>query len=235
MPRRQPRVPIIGFVSARLAHAARAAPRPRRSARPVASAARSRASSTDSSSLRGRNSCSGGSSSRIVTGRPSIASKIPSKSARWSGSSSSSAARRSSSVLGHDHLAHLRLAVGLHEHVLGAAQADALGAEARVRGARRRGRRRSCARPCARMSSAQRSTVSKCLQISGEMSGTSSVVTAPVLPSIAIRSPLRSSRPVHRDRLAPRGRSAAPRRRTRRAGPSRGRRARRARPCRPPR
>jgi hypothetical protein len=32
-------------------------------------------------------------------------------------------------VLGHDHLLHLRYAVGGHEHVLGAAQADALGAE----------------------------------------------------------------------------------------------------------
>ena len=32
-------------------------------------------------------------------------------------------------VVGHDHPLHLRLAVGGHEHVLGPAQADALGAE----------------------------------------------------------------------------------------------------------
>ena len=32
-------------------------------------------------------------------------------------------------VVGHDHPLHLRLAVGGHEHVLGAAQPDALGAE----------------------------------------------------------------------------------------------------------
>ena len=32
-------------------------------------------------------------------------------------------------VLGHDHPLHLRLAVGGHEHVLGAAEPDALGAE----------------------------------------------------------------------------------------------------------
>ena len=42
----------------------------------------------------GRNSCSGGSSRRIVTGSPSIASKIPSKSARCIGSSLASARRR---------------------------------------------------------------------------------------------------------------------------------------------
>ena len=40
----------------------------------------------------GRNSCSGGSISRIVTGSPSIASRIPRKSSRCSGSSSASAA-----------------------------------------------------------------------------------------------------------------------------------------------
>ena len=44
-----------------------------------------------------RNSCSGGSSRRIVTGRPAIASNRPSKSSCWSGSSSASASRRSSS------------------------------------------------------------------------------------------------------------------------------------------
>ena len=41
----------------------------------------------------GRNSCSGGSSRRIVTGRPSIARKSPSKSSRWIGSSLASALR----------------------------------------------------------------------------------------------------------------------------------------------
>ena len=39
-----------------------------------------------------RNSFSGGSSNRIVTGRPSIARKIPAKSCRWNGSSLSTAA-----------------------------------------------------------------------------------------------------------------------------------------------
>ena len=77
----------------------------------------------------GRNSCSGGSSRRIVTGRPFIARKMPSKSSRWNGSSLASALRRPASSsariisrIGVDALA-------LEEHVLGAAQADALGAE----------------------------------------------------------------------------------------------------------
>mmetsp|Transcript_3411 Transcript_3411/g.21298 ORF Transcript_3411/g.21298 Transcript_3411/m.21298 type:complete len:276 (+) Transcript_3411:1451-2278(+) len=47
---------------------------------------------TSSASPSGKNSCSGGSSSRIVTGRPSIARKIPSKSLLWYGRRSSSAA-----------------------------------------------------------------------------------------------------------------------------------------------
>jgi pyruvate, orthophosphate dikinase len=51
-----------------------------------------------SSSL-GRNSCSGGSIRRIITGRPVMASNRPSKSLRWNGSSSSRAAVRSSLVL----------------------------------------------------------------------------------------------------------------------------------------
>ena len=77
----------------------------------------------------GRNSCSGGSSSRIVTGSPAIASKIPSKSDCWNGSSRSSAARRPGLGVGEDHLLHDRQPLLAEEHVLGAAEADALGAE----------------------------------------------------------------------------------------------------------
>ena len=50
------------------------------------------ATSTESSVRSGRNSCSGGSISRIVTGSPSIASRISVKSSRCSGSSAASAA-----------------------------------------------------------------------------------------------------------------------------------------------
>jgi hypothetical protein len=74
------------------------------------------------------NSCSGGSSSRIVTGRSSIASKRPSKSRCWSGRLVQRGAP-AGLVRGQDHRPHLRLAVRGHEHVLGPAQPDALGAE----------------------------------------------------------------------------------------------------------
>ena len=47
----------------------------------------------------GKNSCSGGSSVRMVTGMPFIALKRPSKSARWKGSSFASAFLRSAVVL----------------------------------------------------------------------------------------------------------------------------------------
>ena len=70
----------------RLAPAPSSAPAGRSS--PAASPARAAARSRPSGRRRsGRNSCSGGSSSRMVTGSPAIASKMPSKSACWNGSS----------------------------------------------------------------------------------------------------------------------------------------------------
>ena len=74
----------------------------------------------------GRNSCSGGSTSRMITGSPSIAWKRPRKSARCSGTSSSRASAAFGDRVGHDHALHDRQPLGLEEHVLGAAQADAL-------------------------------------------------------------------------------------------------------------
>ena len=100
-----------------------------------------------------------------------IALNSPSKSSCWSGSSSSSASRALLLALGHDHLPHLGLAVARHEHVLGAAQADALGAELARLGARPRGCRRWCARPRVRSSSAHPSTVWNCV---ADTSGSSS-------------------------------------------------------------
>ena len=58
-----------------------------------------------------------------------MASRISLKSAFWATRSSSSAAASSSSVCGQDHAPHDGQAVLAEEHVLGAAQADALGAE----------------------------------------------------------------------------------------------------------
>ncbi len=93
MPRRTPRRPSIGLDSCRRWTALsslrwRFLRWPRTSATAIA---------TDSSVMSGRNSCSGGSIIRIVTGSPSIASKISLKSWRCSGSSSASAASCSSS------------------------------------------------------------------------------------------------------------------------------------------
>ena len=59
----------------------------------ASSRARSSSSSRYSLGL-ARNSCSGGSSRRMVTGSPSIARKMPMKSSRWKGRSLSSAACR---------------------------------------------------------------------------------------------------------------------------------------------
>ena len=61
-------------------------------------------------------------------GRPS-ARKMPSKSPCCSGSNLASAFLRSSNVVGEDHLADGDDAIAFEEHVLGAAEADAIGAE----------------------------------------------------------------------------------------------------------
>ena len=79
----------------------------------------------------GTNSCNGGSSRRIVTGRPLIARNRSSKSARWIGNSLASACG-GRLVVGQDHLAHRLDAVAFEEHVLGAAQADALAPKLRA-------------------------------------------------------------------------------------------------------
>mmetsp|Transcript_14086 Transcript_14086/g.33213 ORF Transcript_14086/g.33213 Transcript_14086/m.33213 type:complete len:403 (+) Transcript_14086:829-2037(+) len=87
MPRRQPRSPSMGFTS--------------ESARILASTASvvtfssfAMLAITSGISAWGRNSWSGGSRRRTVTGRPSMAVKMPSKSLRWKGSSFASASSR---------------------------------------------------------------------------------------------------------------------------------------------
>ena len=134
---------------------------------------------TSSSSMSGRNSCSGGSSSRTVTGRPSIASRIPMKSAAGLARSSSSAACSSSaSVVGEDHPLHERQPVA-EEHVLGAAEADALGAElARPRASS--GRSAFVRTFIVRNSSAQPSMMPNGPVGSGVTTGTSPTTTSPV-------------------------------------------------------
>src|SRR5256885_1435260 len=121
MPRRQPRWPSIGFVSCNATARWRIAA----TLLPVG-----RAISPNSASVLGRNSWSGGSNRRIVTGKPFMIWKISAKSSRWIGNSSASPGTPSGFVLGHDHPAHRADAIGLEEHVLSAAQPDAFSAEA---------------------------------------------------------------------------------------------------------
>ena len=97
---------------------------------PPCPAASASATLTASSVRSGRNSCSGGSSSRMVTGRPSIASSSSTKSCalqRQQRLQRRRLARPAS--LGEDDPLDQRAAVA-EEHVLGAAQPDALRAQA---------------------------------------------------------------------------------------------------------
>ena len=87
------------------------------------------ARSTIRSSRLGRNSCSGGSSVRMTTGKPSMALNRPAKSLRCMGSSFCSALRRVFSSRARIMACMCGDAVFGEEHVLGAAEADALGAE----------------------------------------------------------------------------------------------------------
>ena len=75
----------------------------------------------------GKNSCSGGSSRRIVTGKPFIASNRPAKSAALERQELGEGRLAGLRRLGQDHLPHLFDVV--EEHVFRAAQADAFRAE----------------------------------------------------------------------------------------------------------
>ena len=75
----------------------------------------------------------------MVTGKPSMIVNSSMKSWLCIGTIFASAARRPFLVVGDDHLAHRDDAVGVEEHMLGAAQADAFRAEfPRRRGVQRR-------------------------------------------------------------------------------------------------
>ena len=173
-------------------------PRPRRAPPPGRRRPRARPGS-------GRNSCSGGSSSRTVTGQPAPSRvKMPTKSSRCSGSSASYAVCSSASVSGEDHLAHRAHALLAEEHVLGAAQADALGAAFRalrrlVRACRRsraragagaRPRSPSAARTPSRSSPREPSaSPDRAFSSTDSSSGSSPRNTLPVKPSIVMTSP----------------------------------------------
>ena len=177
------------------------------------------ATSCISSSVLGRNSCSGGSSSRMVTGRPSMMRNSSTKSSRCIGRILASARAAALGIVGQDHLAHGDDAVGVEEHVLGAAEADALGAEAARRARRRAACRRWRARPCVRTSSAQPIRVAKSPDSSGWMVGTSPSMTSPVEPSMVMTSPAFTTCSRDRDGAWRDSRCADRRRRRRRRRP----------------
>ena len=65
----------------------------------------------------------------MVTGNPSMALKMPTKSARCMGSSFLQRAAAVLLVVRQNHRAHVRQTIFGEEHVLGAAESDAFGAE----------------------------------------------------------------------------------------------------------
>ena len=140
------------------------------------------------SSCRGRNSCSGGSSSRMVTGSPSIASRMPDEVGALQGEQRLERGLFLFRRLGEDHPLHGRQPVA-EEHVLGAAEADALRAElARLEPRPRAGRRWRAPSSCG-SSSAQPSTMPNGPVGSGVTTGTSPTTTSPVPPLIEMTSP----------------------------------------------
>ena len=134
--------------------------------------------------------------------------------------------------LGHDHLAHGDDALAVEEHMLGAAEPDALGAEAARRAGIERASRHWCAPSCARNSSAQPISSAKSPESSGWMVGTSPSITSPVAPSMVMRSPSLHHDVAHRHDAAAARRCADRRRRRRKAGPCRARPPRRGWSCR---
>ena len=137
----------------------------------------------------------------MVTGRPAMISNSSTKSARCIGRILASALRPALGVVGQDHLPHGDDPVGLEEHVLGAAQADALGAELDAR----------CARPSGvsalvrtfrrRLASAHSISVAKSPESCGSTVGTAPSITVPAAPSMVITSPSATRTPLAVKRL----------------------------------
>src|SRR6185437_14782928 len=115
MASRTPRWPSIGLISARRSSRKRKA----RTARPSEAAV-----SSMSSSERGRNSCSGGSNRRTVTGRPAMVVNNAEKSSVIVDEAVQSGTAVGL-VLGEDHAAERHHALGRKEHVFRAGEADA--------------------------------------------------------------------------------------------------------------
>ncbi|MNS58099.1 hypothetical protein D3C72_910060 [compost metagenome] len=204
-PNRQPRRPIMGLDSWRRWTSRKS--RSRRESRMGSSPlTRRTATSAISSSCLGRNSWSGGSSRRIVTGNPAMAWKMPRKSSRCIGRSLSRAARRSRSVpariisciTGKRSWA-MNMCSVRHNPTPSApkprALAESSGVSALVR------------TPSVRNSSAQSINCWNSPESSGSIMGTSPWMTSPVPPLMLRMSPSLSTRPATRSSLARRSTS----------------------------
>ncbi len=179
MPSRQPRWPSIGLVSCNASARWRIAG----TSLPV-----SRAISPNSASVFGRNSWSGGSRRRIVTGNPFMMRNISAKSSRWIGSNSASAARRpaSSSAMISCRIAPIRSA----SKNMCSVRLSPMPSAPNRRAARASIAVSALARTLRRrIASAQLINMAKSPDSSGWIVGTSPTITSPVDPSIVMMSP----------------------------------------------
>ena len=212
MPSRTPRSPSMGFCStSRATASSRVWWRSSRWFRES-----SRATCTASSVWFGRNSWSGGSMRRIVTGRPSISRRISAKSCALQRQQLGQCRLPGGFVGGKDQPLD-QLAPRAEEHVLGPAQARPRRRRTDGRARRPPRYRRWPARPCGvpgrrgRITKATASTrpsvssaprvPSRCRSTGESVTGTAPRNTSPVVPSIETTSPSRMVRPATRTSL----------------------------------
>ena len=164
-----------------------APPRASRSLTRVLAESRRRGRS-HSASVHGRNSWSGGSRSLMVTGWPSIASRMPSKSSRWNGSSFASASRRSVSSSAMI-MARMCLMRSSPKNMCSVRQRPMPSAPKLLALAASSGVSAFVRTPSCRNSSAHSMMVAKLPESSGSTVGTWPRMTSPVEPSRVSQSP----------------------------------------------
>ena len=165
-----------------------------RSASFFASAPIAAATSTISFSLCGRNSCSGGSSSLIVTGKPCMISNSSTKSVRCIGNSLASAARRdfSSSARIISRIARMRSS---SKNMCSVRQSPMPSAPNLSATRASFGVSALARTPSLRVASAQPIRVANSPESAGSLIGTRPASTSPVEPSMVMMSPALNVRP----------------------------------------
>ena len=150
--------------------------------------------SSSASSVDGKNSCKGGSSRRMVTGRPAITDNRPAKSARCSGSSAASAASRCGPLCANIMRRTCKMRAGLKNmcSVRHRPMPAAPKRRARLASSIVSALARTCMRWCF---PAHVIMVPKSPDNSGSNVGTRPCITRPDAPSMVMTSPSRNSRP----------------------------------------